>query len=308
MQSDQTIVVLALAALCVALAAFWVMRAMVRAGAGRKTRLPLVLGAGVIGLGCLGLYLLLGRPDLPGITAAAQRAAIAERVRTDPDSLSEGELLVHLAQTARANPTDPQPHLFSGMLYLRAGAFAQAQLSYEAALRRDPTLVAGYLGLGRAIVAGEEGDISERAQAMFAEAARLDPSGIEPLFYLAWAAQDRAQPDADARWTALMAAANAAPTPVESLKAMGREAVQARGEISPFALKLFDEIKRRAPNDPLPWFYEALAASSTDSFAEAERLWGEVLARMPADDPRRAMATQMRTDAAARRRPQAPPT
>jgi cytochrome c-type biogenesis protein CcmH len=245
---------------------------------------------------------------MPGMPAAVQRAEIAERVRTDPDSLSEGELLVHLAETARANPTDPQPHLFSGMLYLRAGAFPQAQLSYEAALRRDPTLAEAYLGLGRAIVASEEGDIGERAQAMFAEAARLDPSALEPLFYLAWAAEERTQADAAARWTALMAATDQAPVPIDSLRAMGREAVQARGEISPFALKLFGELKRRAPADPLPWFYEALAASSADKFPEAERLWGEVLERLPPEDPRRAMATQMRADAAARRRPQAPPT
>jgi cytochrome c-type biogenesis protein CcmH/NrfG len=71
-----------------------------------------------------------------------------------------------------------------------------------------------------------------------------------------------------------------------------------QGRVSDDALRLFAAVSAQAPDEPLPWFYQALAASQSGRKADARRLWEATLQRLPADDPRRDMARQMRDDAA----------
>ena len=67
--------------------------------------------------------------------------------------------------------------------------------------------------------------------------------------------------------------------------------------VSPEALVLFEEAEKLRPDDVRPVFYRALAASQNGRKAEALQLWPRVLAMLPRDDPRRAMATMMLEEA-----------
>jgi len=70
------------------------------------------------------------------------------------------------------------------------------------------------------------------------------------------------------------------------------------GRITEDALRLFAAVSSASPDDPTPWLYQALAATQSGRKQDAHRLWGETLQRLPAGDPRRQMARQMRDEAA----------
>jgi cytochrome c-type biogenesis protein CcmH len=90
------------------------------------------------------------------------------------------------------------------------------------------------------------------------------------------------------------AALKRAPDSPAALIGLGRVAVRLdQGVVSPASLALFQRAAALAPNDPAPWLYQALGASQDGRYAEAAKLWPEVLARLPAGDPRRAMVQQM---------------
>ena len=75
---------------------------------------------------------------------------------------------------------------------------------------------------------------------------------------------------------------------------LGRTLVRLdEGRVGPDAQRLFEAAAVKDPSDPLPWFYQALAATQQGRNADAGRLWRIVLARLPGDDPKRAMARQM---------------
>jgi cytochrome c-type biogenesis protein CcmH len=59
------------------------------------------------------------------------------------------------------------------------------------------------------------------------------------------------------------------------------------------ALALFQAVAQLQPDDPIPWFYQALAASQENRFKDAAALWPEVQRRLPPEDPRQMMAAQM---------------
>ncbi len=66
-----------------------------------------------------------------------------------------------------------------------------------------------------------------------------------------------------------------------------------QGRVSEDAQRLFTEVADAQPDDPTPWLYQALAATQEGRRADAGRLWREVKRRLPADDPRHAMADRM---------------
>ncbi len=66
-----------------------------------------------------------------------------------------------------------------------------------------------------------------------------------------------------------------------------------QGRVSENAQRLFAAVAEAQPDDPTPWLYQALAATQEGRGADAGRLWREVKRRLPAGDPRHAMADRM---------------
>jgi cytochrome c-type biogenesis protein CcmH len=211
--------ILILAALIVAAAAVWVLRAYRRAEGGDKARpWPVFAACGIVGVCALGLYLAIGQPDLPGAPFASRLEALKER---DPTSYTLEEALAILHEASRDHPEDAQPLIFSGNILFDSGRPEEAARAFDAALRRDPRSSEAMLGLGRAMFQIDE------------------------------------------------------------------------GRVSPATLQLFQSAAELSPADPVPWIYQAMAAMQADHAADAQRFWGEALARMAPDDPRRQMAARM---------------
>ncbi len=77
------------------------------------------------------------------------------------------------------------------------------------------------------------------------------------------------------------------PESVEAMLGMGRAIFEIEGRVTPEALGYFERAGERS-SDPAPWLYQAMAAMQEGR--DARPFWRGALARMSADDPRRAMA------------------
>lgn len=197
-----SLAVLACAAVITAAAAFWALRAYRSAG-GANARWALTACA-VVALGALGTYLAIGRPELPDAPHRARLEALRDR---DPTSFSPDEALAVLHEATRENPDDPLPHFFTGELLYRLERPQEAARAYDQALRRDPDNSEAMLGLGRSLVAVENGRVSPEALALFQRASDNlnDPA---PWMYQAMAAMQAGE-DATPFWREALARASA---------------------------------------------------------------------------------------------------
>lgn len=172
--------VLLVGALLCAGAAFWVLRAYRRAGGGARTAFPALAACAAVAIATLGVYLLVGRPELGGAAYADRMEALKQR---DPTSFTADEALAVLHQAARENPSDPLPYFYSGQVLINQGRAQEAARAFDAALRREPRLAEAMIGLGRAMVR-IEGRVTPEAVDLFDTATALseDPT---PWLYLA---------------------------------------------------------------------------------------------------------------------------
>lgn len=129
--------------------------------------------------------------------------------------------------------------------------------------------------------------------------AKVDAADPRPLIFAGDIMADQGRPDlaADQYRGALARDANSVP----ALVGLGRAlAATGQGEVPPDALVLFKRAAELAPEDPVPWLYQGLAANQEARYAEALAIWPEVLKRLPSDDPRRQMVATMIADARAK--------
>jgi len=131
----------------------------------------------------------------------------------------------------------------------------------------------------------------DEALAILHEAARDNPDDPLPHFYTGQLLLNQGRPHEAAR--AFDAALRREPRLAEAMMGLGRAMVRIeQGRVTPEALALFQQAGELT-DDPAPWIYQAMAATEGGRNADARRLWGEALARMSADDPRREMAQRM---------------
>jgi cytochrome c-type biogenesis protein CcmH/NrfG len=177
------LIVLLIAALITSAAGFWVLRAYRRAGGGARTAGPALVACAAGAIAALVAYLAVGRPEMPGAAYAARLEALKYR---DPTTYTADEALAVLAEAARDDPRDAQPHFYSGEVLLNMGRAQEAAREYDAALRRQPQHPEAMLGLGRALVR-IDGRVTPEALALFQQAGALtnDPT---PWIYQAMAA------------------------------------------------------------------------------------------------------------------------
>ncbi len=139
--------------------------------------LNLIILGGCIVLG-VGGYLLIGRPGMADQPMAARQAALAEKVRTDPQSLTEGEMLSRLEQAVIDKPDDPQPHYFIGEMLRTQGRAEDAVRAYQSALRRDQDFVPALIGLADVLTQLGDGAIGPDATRLYARAYQLDETQV----------------------------------------------------------------------------------------------------------------------------------
>ena len=95
-----------------------------------------------------------------------------------------------LGQAARRNPEDATPHFMLGQVYFANRRPEEAARAFDAALRRDPLSAPALMGLGRSLMAIEQGGVSPEALAAFQQAAALDDADPAPWLYQAIAAME----------------------------------------------------------------------------------------------------------------------
>lgn len=146
----QAMGILGLAALLVAGAIGWVARAYVRAGG--RNRAGQILAAGGFALAVLGLYLAVGKPNVPGLPLKARVAALEARVQAGGlDAVTPEELLAVLEARAKADPAAIVPRLYAGLILSGLGRDEEAARAFDAVLRRDPRNARASLELGRVL-------------------------------------------------------------------------------------------------------------------------------------------------------------
>lgn len=174
-------------------AAFWTLRAVRRAGGNAATGRLILVVCAAVSVVALGVYVINGRPELPGGAYAERVAALKQRPR---ETYSLDEWLAVLADNSRTNPADPWPHLATGEVLLRSNRPQEAARAFDAALRRDPRSVEALIGVARSI-AEIEGRFTPEALAFLEQASSLTDDA-RPWLYRAMAAMEDGR-DADAR-------------------------------------------------------------------------------------------------------------
>lgn len=136
----------------------------------------IILGA-CLALGAGG-YLLIGKPGMADQPMAERQAALAEKVRMDPQSLTEVEMLSRLEQAVIDKPDDPQPHYFIGEMLRTQGRAEDSVRAYQSALRRDQEFVPALISLADVLTQLADGAIGPDATRLYARAYELDESQV----------------------------------------------------------------------------------------------------------------------------------
>jgi cytochrome c-type biogenesis protein CcmH/NrfG len=142
------------------------------------------LVAGVAG------YVVIGQPGMGDQPMSARQAALAEKIRTDPQSLTAAETLSRLEQAMRDNPKAPEPHFFIGELLRAQGRPDDALRAYQSALRRNEDFVPALVSLADVLVEIGNGAVSPDATRLYARAYQLDETQVRAGM---WAAMGAAQ-------------------------------------------------------------------------------------------------------------------
>ena len=109
-----------------------------------------ILGA-CLAVGVAG-YALVGKPGAGDQPMSQRQAALAEKVATDPQSLSPAELLSRLEQAVKDQPDAPEPHFFIGEMLRAQGRPEDALRAYQSALRRNSDYVPALVALSDVLV------------------------------------------------------------------------------------------------------------------------------------------------------------
>ena len=156
------------------------------------TSLPLsrtslaVLGA-CLAVGVAG-YVLVGKPGAGDQPMSLRQAALAQKVATDPQSLSPAELLSRLEQAVKDQPDAPEQHFFIGEMLRAQGRPHDALRAYQSALRRSSDHVPALVALSDVLVELSGGAVGPDATRLYARAYELDDTQVRAGMFAAMGA------------------------------------------------------------------------------------------------------------------------
>lgn len=123
-------------------------------------------------------YVALGRPGLADQPMADRQAALMAKIKEDPESLTQAEMLSRLEQAVVDDPEKPEPHFFIAEILRSQGRVEDAVRAYQSSLRRDQDHVPALIGLADALTYLSEGAIGPDATRLYARAYQLDESQV----------------------------------------------------------------------------------------------------------------------------------
>jgi cytochrome c-type biogenesis protein CcmH len=177
-----------------------------------KTLLFLALGiVAVVTLAGTGLYLKIGRPDVPASPALKGGAAGAAASMATDAAGHQGEVGAMIAQLEtqmQREPGNVEGWRMLGWSYLQTGRNAEAAAAYGKAAALDPANAEYLSAQGEATVLAAQGQVTPAAQAMFRRTLTVDPADPRARYYLAVAKdQSGDQKGAMDDWIALIKSA-----------------------------------------------------------------------------------------------------
>jgi cytochrome c-type biogenesis protein CcmH len=154
-------------------------------------------------IGAIGLYLVLGSPQLPGEPARA-------RVSTPQGSQSITVLVSQIEAHLERNPNDGRGWEVVAPVYMRLGRFDDAVKARRNALALNGDSAERQSGLGEALVGAANGVVTAEAKAAFERAVAQDGQSVTGRFFLGLAAeQDGKHDEAASVWRKMLADAQA---------------------------------------------------------------------------------------------------
>jgi cytochrome c-type biogenesis protein CcmH len=163
----------------------------------RWRNLALVATAGLVILGSVNLYNILGSPDLRSAVPQPQAAASS----TEVDAV-----IAQLAARVKANPSDAEGWRLLGSAQFNAQHFPEAADAYAKAVALRPENTDDKSAYAEALVQAAQGVTTPQAKLVLAEVLAKNPKDARARFYDALAhEQSGDQPGALDRWLALLA-------------------------------------------------------------------------------------------------------
>ena len=167
--------------------------------------LVLALTAGMVILGGVSLYGIMGAPDVPSVSNA-QAPAIP--LATGPGQVET--MIVKLQARLQTNPKDAEGWRMLGWAQFNTQNYAASADAYAKASEIDPTNIDYKSAFAESLVQSAEGIVTPKAQGLFAEVLAKDPKEFRARYYDALAhEQSGDQNGALDRWIALLADAPA---------------------------------------------------------------------------------------------------
>lgn len=151
------------------------------------SRTSLAVLAACLALGVAG-YVLVGKPGAGDQPMSLRQAALAQKVATDPQSLSPAELLSRLEQAVKDQPDAPEPHFFIGEMLRAQGRPQDALRAYQSALRRNSDHVPALVALSDVLVELSGGAVGPDATRLYARAYELDDTQVRAGMFAAMGA------------------------------------------------------------------------------------------------------------------------
>ena len=151
---------------------------------------------------CVGLYLHLGSPGVPGRPFVAERAPNA--------AASAAELIAKVEARLATNPDDGRGWDVIAPVYFRLERYSDAADAFANAVRLLGESTARLAGFAEATVLANDGIVTEPARAAYQKLRLTNPERFEPRFWLALALeQDGKRDAAAAEYRALLSSAPA---------------------------------------------------------------------------------------------------
>jgi cytochrome c-type biogenesis protein CcmH len=151
--------------------------------------------------GALGLYLVLGSPQMPGEPLAA-------RMRAEQNNPPIEALVTKVEEHIARNPDDGRGWEVLAPVYMRLGRFDDSIRAWRNVIRLNGANADRESRLGEALVAAANGVVTAEAKSAFDRASALDKTDVKTRFYLGMAAdQDGNRAQAESIWRDLLASA-----------------------------------------------------------------------------------------------------
>eukprot|EP00439_Symbiodinium_sp_Y106_P089015 s1_g1551.t1 len=166
-----------------------------------RNRILMAAVAGLLPVGVLATYLVMGSPGLPGLP-------YAERLEQPLDQLPVEGLVARLEAQLKQEPDDATGWRLIAPVYMRLGRYGDAINAFGTIMQLEGRDADALAGLGEALTLSSDGMVPPPARQAFEAALREDPTHPRARFYVALAKAQRGDvAEALVEWKALLSEA-----------------------------------------------------------------------------------------------------